>query len=119
MSKLAKYKELKFSIDKFKSINQFEAIQLRNAGWNDLQIVASGISGYEPNKPWSSAKDDYYYDLCPTFAHKITQIEDYAREIYNIYNLGICEMKQIQQWLDTEFICADDRYHAFKKLGEE
>lgn len=117
MSKLAKYKELKWNMDKFNNMNELEAAHLRKSGWTDLQIVASGISGYEPNKPWSSARDDYYYDKCPLFVDKLNQIAEYSRNVYGIYNLGFSEIQDIQVWLDAEFACADDRYHAFKKLG--
>ena len=51
---------------------------------NKLQAVFCAISGYEYNAPFSSARDEYYYE-CTTEDEQISQIKNYAEAACEIY----------------------------------
>lgn len=90
---------------------------MKDERFNALQQVASGISGYEPYKPFSSASDDYYYEL-KNDDERINHIMSCAAEIYGDI-LNRVDSGWVNLWLQSEpHLDSCDRFHSFEKLGD-
>ena len=88
--------------------------EMKEKGWNDCQIVASAISGYEGVDCANSAKDDYYYSINNEY-EKYYHIMEYANDIYEI-ELTTHQARDIRHFLDKEYKNASERDHAFTEL---
>lgn len=82
---------------------------------NNLQKTASAISGYEPNSPFSSANDVYYYDL-ETKEARIEQIKDYGLNVLGV-ELTELEAERVHDWLEIEGeLTQNERFFSFSEL---
>jgi hypothetical protein len=86
---------------------------------NKLQLIASAISGYEPYKSFTSAKDDYYYNECNTESEKLEQILNYAANVYEI-ELTQEECQEVYNFLEKEkALDQSGRQNLFDNLGDD
>ena len=84
---------------------------------NNTQKIVSNISGYEPHESFTSAKSDDYYDECPSLFERFEHVKEYASNALDI-ELTVKETLDAVEWLDTSFNGDNDRFHAFKELGQ-
>lgn len=86
--------------------------------YNDKQLVAMAISGYEPKESCSSAKNDWYYTNCNNEEEKLDQIISISNteETGNKSPLSMNESIQVMRWLDKSFNGENERYQAFESL---
>lgn len=114
------FEDNKYEIDSLiQQRTQHEIIKkLLKEHMNNLQLVASSISGYEPNEPFSSARDDFYYDNCTTLPEKISHLQSYALCALKGRSITLSkeECLHIILFLDREFPNENNRYHAFNEL---
>ena len=82
---------------------------------NKWQLVASAISGYEHFADYSSAKDDYFYEL-DTREAQIAHIAQYAQEVYNM-QLTYFDCAKIYDFVTGTFDGTNARWHAFNELA--
>jgi hypothetical protein len=73
---------------------------------NNLQQIASDISGYIPLNFYDAyipseqgARDDYYYDECHTTQEKIYQIKHYAENVSELY-ISSAEIYRVMGFLE-------------------
>lgn len=83
---------------------------------NNLQLIASLISGQNPFENEQGAKNDYYYIL-ETEEEKIESIEEYGLYGENTKVVSHEEAKLIYDYLESDYT-QDESFHAFKKLGQ-
>lgn len=87
---------------------------------NNLQKLFSCISGFEINKPYTSAKDDYYYELLETrSSHKsrIDHLHSYACEYVGSMTPHECVIVDEALRQDLEIDNSNDRDHLFLNLN--
>ena len=86
---------------------------------NDLQKVASAISGYDP-QVGGGARDDYYYDSCKTENDQWEQITNYANNVFDIY-LSDQDVKKIHYFLESfkDCVSSNEAFYKFEELKDE
>lgn len=83
---------------------------------NNLQKIASQISGYEPTNDFTSAKNDYYYDL-KTEQEQVEFLIEFSLNVNDVEKITDVEARKINSFLqDDADMSQNDRYHAFMKL---
>lgn len=88
---------------------------MRESRYNKLQQVASAISGYDHFDDFSSARNDYYYELDNDDA-RLNQILIYSCEVYG-NSLSRHEAKVVVDFLRMELDMTQDQiWHAFEEL---
>lgn len=80
---------------------------------NSVQLIISGISGYEPG--FTSLCNDYYYDSCKTEEEKLAKITNYSENVYGII-LNVNELIMVFKFLETDFSCESDRHTEFNNF---
>ncbi len=84
---------------------------------NDLQEVASGISGYGPYDN-TGAKDDFYYDLSALdIEAQIEHVVFYGIGVYGII-LNREEALKVIGFLNRQFTNSNDTFWAFDELSK-
>lgn len=81
---------------------------------NNLQKIASAISGYEHQGGFASAKDHGYYDL-KTEAEKIAYICTLSNVLESVEPVSCVEAIDIYHFLELPQN-ENDRWHAFENL---
>lgn len=84
---------------------------------NNLQKIASIISGYNPDGYFTSAKDDFYYDK-KTQIEKLAQIIATSNTADEVSSLSMNEANQVMNWLETKFNGSNEMWHTFENLGK-
>lgn len=89
---------------------------------NKLQELFCCISGYESLLPFSSAKDDYYFDECETKEEKMEQLESYADEYLSNHALTNEDFEKVYFALeamqsDEALGSSDKQYTIFENLA--
>ena len=82
---------------------------------NNLQKIASDISGYSPNGE-IGAKNDFYYEIECSFEKKCFII-DFSKNIENVKIISPYEATKIYDFLETNYTNSSDQYHSFQDLG--
>lgn len=85
---------------------------------NNLQKIASSISGYEHYEDFTSARNDFYYDECDSLDKKISQVlaigENFGDDDCIILTKD--EARKIVEFLDIDFSGSNEMYHAYENL---
>lgn len=83
---------------------------------NNLQKIASFISGYDNRSDFGGAKNDWYYDL-ETYEDKVNYIMEVGIDYDELGLVFEKEAKEIVEFLEKDFKGTDDLYWAFDELG--
>lgn len=82
---------------------------------NNLQKIASDISGYSPNGEMG-AKNDFYYEIeCPF--EKLDFIIDFSKNAENVKIVSKHEATEIFDFLRRNYTNSSEEYHSFQDLG--
>ena len=83
---------------------------------NDVQKLICEISGYEPTKDFTSARNDSYYELENRSDRLGFLIEFVGNVDYMNLKLSAYEYTKALSFLDHDFTCQNEMYHEFDRL---
>lgn len=84
---------------------------------NNLQKIASGISGFHPSLEGfdQGAQDDGYYAVKTAF-EKLHYLIEYSMRAEGIKAIDLEKAKKIFWFLEHQYYRCDDKFYAFRNL---
>jgi hypothetical protein len=87
---------------------------------NNKQKLYCCISGYEPQEPYTSARDDYYYEMIEkkfSYKDRINHLQAYALEY--VGDMTAIECGEVDEALRNQTDNQNDDYYNYSNLGED